>query len=137
MNRDKLKAQLEIDEGKRSRMYKDQNGNLTIGIGHNLMAGISEGAIQAILDGDIDSAIADLDTHFGWWHDLDDDRQDALLNMAFQLGINRLSDFHDFLAALEAKDFDSASVSMLKSQWAGQCPERAARLAAVIKGPAA
>jgi lysozyme len=56
-------------------------------------------------------------------------RQAVLINMAFNLGINRLRTFKLFKQALLDGDYAEAKVQMLSSKWAGQVKGRAIRLA--------
>lgn len=54
MNRDRLKAQLVIDEGLRLRPYRDSVGKLTIGCGRNLDdVGITAAEAMMLLDNDV------------------------------------------------------------------------------------
>lgn len=135
MDIDALVAQLRIDEGFRLKPYVDSVGKQTVGIGRNLSdVGISESEAHELCLNDIKRAMDALDTKLPWWKSLDDKRQQALVNMCFNMGIQRLIGFHNFLGFLEAGDYVSASAEMLKSLWANQVGARAQRLAAVIRG---
>ena len=125
-----LLAQLQRDEGLRLHAYKDSVGVLTIGYGHNLEAhGITEAVASAILAEDIDRARADVLTRIPVSMALDEIRRDALINMAFNLGIVGLLRFTALLGALEQQDWPAAAQAMLDSKWARQVGERAHRLA--------
>ncbi len=63
--------------------------------------------------------------------------QEVLLNMAFNLGVEGLLGFRQTLALLAARDYAGAAQSMLASRWAGQVGQRAARLAAQVRGSGA
>ena len=63
-----------------------------------------------------------------WWKELDDVRQRVLANMAFNLGLPRLSKFVNFLTAVQASDWEKAADEMMDSKWANQVGERAIRL---------
>ena len=129
-----LEAQLLTDEGLKLRPYTDTAGKLTIGIGRNLQdVGISQEEALYLLRNDIITAKKTLSVALPWTSDLDSNRLDALTNMCFNLGINRLKGFHNFLAALQAKDWTTASSEMLSSLWAHQVGARAVRLAKIIK----
>jgi lysozyme len=71
------------------------------------------------------------DSNLPWWRDLDDVRQRALINMAFNLRA-RLLGFTNTLAAIQASDWQKAHDEMLDSLWAKQVGERAQRLASMI-----
>lgn len=141
MNRDVLITQLKIDEGLRLQPYTDSLGFVTIGYGHKGVAdvmlhgatGITQEYAEQILERDVDSHSKDLQIHLPWMVDLNDARQDALVNMAFNLGIPHLLEFIKFLAALKAGDFDTAAAEMLNSTWATQVGARAIRLANVVR----
>lgn len=131
---DILEAQLTVDEGKRNKMYLDSKGIPTIGIGHNLRDRfISERAIRVIFEDDTAQAIDDARHLFPSFDSLSDARRAVISNMSFNLGLTRLSAFHDMRAAVEAGDFDKAASEMLNSTWATQVGERAQRLAKTMK----
>lgn len=135
MNLDQLTADLRRDEGERLKPYRDIVGKLTIGVGRNLDdVGISETECLMLLKNDITRVGIELDEHIPWWRQLDDNRQGALANMCFNLGINGLLGFKLFLALLQTHDYPAAALEMLHSKWAEQVGERATRLATVIKG---
>jgi lysozyme len=131
---------LKRDEGRRLTAYADTRGVWTCGYGH---AGVAPGSVwtlaqaDAQLAADIAATTSDLDAAIPWWRGLDPVRQDALANMAFNLGVRGLMGFHHMLSALEAHDFRAASAAMLLSDWAEDPPqgvgERALRLAAMIR----
>jgi lysozyme len=59
---------------------------------------------------------------------LDDVRQNVESNMSFNMGKTRLSKFHKFLAAVNAKRWEDAAYEMTMSNWYGQVGARAVRL---------
>ncbi len=135
MNLDQLTADLRRDEGERLKPYRDSVGKLTIGVGRNLDDdGISASESQIMLQNDILRVGVDLDQHLPWWRNLDNNRQNVLANMCFNLGINGLLEFKHFLGALLALNYELAYDEMISSKWATEVGGRATRLAAVIKG---
>jgi lysozyme len=74
-----------------------------------------------------------LDKLLPWWRDLSDERQDVLIQMAFQLGVSGLLQFKITLANVRSGNFDAAATGMLQSAWAKQTPNRAGRLAEQMK----
>lgn len=60
--------------------------------------------------------------------------QRAVANMAYQLGVGGVLTFRNMLASLERFDFHTASREALASQWAVQTPERAHRVANLMRG---
>lgn len=134
MNRDQLARQLEIDEGKKPRMYLDTAGKWTIGIGFNLSdCAIPEHIIQALLDYKIEEAERELDRALPWWRTLNDARQNALLNIVFNIGMPRLLGFSKSLELLKAGRWDAAASEFLNSKWAKQVGSRAKRVTDLIR----
>lgn len=63
-----------------------------------------------------------------------EDIRDALLNMAYNLGVSGLLGFRLMLDALERGDRETAAVNALDSTWAQQVGDRARRIANQIRG---
>lgn len=134
MNRDKLAAELKIDEGSRARIYTDTVGKITGGVGRNLTdRDFSPDEITLMLTNDIAIVERDLDKALPWWRSMSDARQNVLANMCFNLGINRLLGFHNTLEAMKNHQYEAAAVGMLSSKWAVQVGNRAKRLADVMR----
>lgn len=128
-----IKNDLKMDEGFRSNPYRDTVGKLTIGYGRNLDdVGISQQEAELMLCNDIQKSISDLQAHLSWFDALSDNRQKALVEMAFQMGITGLLNFVNMLRDMQNGDYKSAMQEALKSKWALQVPRRAARVADLI-----
>lgn len=133
MNRDKLKAQLNTDEGRKNRVYTDTVGKLTVGVGRNISdRAFSEDEIDLMLENDIKLVESALDHALPWWRNMNDARQNVLANMCF-MGIGKLLGFKNTLAAMQTGRYDDAAEGMLDSLWAKQVGDRAKRLAAVMR----
>lgn len=67
---------------------------------------------------------------------LSQNRRDVLIEMAYQLGVIGLLNFHDMIQALIGRNYDRASREMLDSKWARKdTPNRARELAKkMLKG---
>lgn len=129
-----IKEELIRDEGLRLKPYKDTVGKLTIGIGRNIDdVGISEDEAIVLLENDISSVINDLDRNIPWWRTLSPVRQRAIINMCFNLGWPRLSQFKRMLGALQESNYEVAACEALKSKWYRQVGIRARRIAEQIK----
>ncbi len=63
-----------------------------------------------------------------WWF-IGDARQNALIEMAFQMGVEKEEAFHVTLAALRDARYVDAKKAALDSDWARETPARAARVA--------
>ncbi len=137
MERDQLRllhAELLRDEGLRLKPYRDRKGYLTIGIGRNLdTVGISVEESHLLCLHDMERAEKALNTHCPWWGQLDPVRQRVLVNMTFNLGIQKLCGFTQFLEALQHQDYERAAGAMLDSRWAEQVQARATRLADMMR----
>lgn len=132
---DILRRQLPIDEGTRTRPYRDSVGKLTIGVGRNLDdVGLSLGEIAYLLENDIAQADKAARALVPKFDTLTEERKAVLVNMAFNLGHYRLSMFVKLLAAVREARWDDAADEMLDSTWAEQVGERAQRLAIEMRG---
>ncbi|MBJ40083.1 MAG: hypothetical protein CMD83_16735 [Gammaproteobacteria bacterium] len=60
-------------------------------------------------------------------------RQDAIIDMTFNLGISRLAQFQNMIAALAESRFDDAATEALDSRWARQVGQRAQTVAKMIR----
>ena len=134
MDRESLKDQLRIDEGVRQFPYVDTRGKITVGVGHNLTDnGLSDDEINYLLDNDIDHAVDELDKNFSWWRAMTDNRQQALTNFCFNVGIGTVLTFKNTMAHMQAGDYQAAANSILQSKWALQVHDRANRIADQIR----
>jgi len=125
------------DEGLRLERYLDTEGKPTIGVGHLLppdsdVQTITYEECMQMLDDDICAHKIDLDVNLPWARALDDVRYAVLLNMAFNLGINRLLGFKKTLACCRVHDWEGMKREMLDSKWARQVKGRATRLAEMV-----
>ena len=133
--RQKLINQLMRDEGYRLKPYKCTAGKTTIGVGRNLDdVGLSEDEVMILLSNDIDRVEKQCTDSFDFYKDLDDDRKTVVLNMCFNLGINRLKMFKRTLDSVRRGDYKQAALQMLESKWARQVGARAIRLSKIMAG---
>jgi len=117
-------------EGLRLKPYVDTTGHLTIGYGRNLDGvGISKSEAAQMLATDLMRAEDDCRKAFPWFSDVDGVRQAVLVEMAFNLGITKLTEFHSTLRAVQEQRYQAASDHMLRSKWAQQVGQRAETLA--------
>jgi lysozyme len=122
------------DEGVRAKPYKDTEGFLTIGVGHNLdAAGLCSEAILAQLRYDIRQHEAELDRKLPWWRKHPEPVQRVLLNMAFNLGVPGLLKFKETLGLIESKNYTAAADRLLTLKYAKQVKGRAVRLADLLR----
>jgi lysozyme len=133
----KIKKQLTIDEGVEESAYQDSLGFWTIGVGRLIDkrkgGKLSDDEIEYLLHNDVNRKYAELIRVLPWIKGLDEARQGALLNMAFQLGVEGLSKFKNSLAFIKAGDYKKASENLMLSLWAKQTPNRAKKMAKQIE----
>lgn len=129
VNLQRLWEQLVHHEGLRLKPYRCSAGKLTIGVGRNLEdVGLTEEEALLLLGNDISRVITELDQNIPAFSSLDEIRKRVLVDMGFNLGINRLMKFRRMLAALETGDWSQTAVEMMDSRWARQVGSRAERL---------
>ena len=116
-------GRLVTEEGFRPTAYKDTEGKLTIGYGFNVDAGITKLAAQALLQAQATEVWQNLSSYW-WWHSLDDVRASVLVDMAFNMGTAGLLHFPKMLAAIDAKDWETAKAELLDSDAARELPAR-------------
>lgn len=121
-------------EGLRLRPYTCPAGKLTIGVGRNLEdRGITEDEAMMMLQNDILTCRRECYANFFWFGEMDEVRQEVILEMCFNLGISRLKGFKKMLKACELKNYTLASQEMLTSLWARQVGQRAKNLAKIME----
>ena len=70
---------------------------------------------------------------FGNLEEMPGEVQQVIVNMCFNMGAPRLSQFKKFIRAIHDEEWATASLEMLDSKWANQVGERANRLSDRIK----
>lgn len=122
------------NEGYRQFAYQCTAGKTTIGIGFNLDdVGLSEEESRVILNMRLRKIQMKLLEDFPWFIGLNDARQAALNDMAYQLGINGLYKFKKSLALLKFMDYQAAGIEFADSRWAKQTPRRAVKVCSMIQ----
>ena len=131
----KLVDQLKRHEGVETHVYKCTAGYETIGVGRNISPsglGLSDDEITYLLENDIKRCYREL-IAFSWFIDLDSVRQDAMVNLCFNLGFSRLSLFSNALAAMSEANYELAAMEFLDSKWARQVGKRSEDVAQMIR----
>ena len=139
MNIEKLRKQLEIDEGVRYEIYKDHLGYPTFGIGHLILdsdpeygqnsgTAILKERVAEAFEADLVSVLSDCESLYGNFGDLPEDAQEIIANMMFNMGRPRLSKFKGMKRGVDARDWDAAADEMIDSVWYRQVGSRAERL---------
>ena len=135
--RDKLIKMLKVHEGVETYAYKCSENKTTIGVGRNVDKagglGLSDDEVDYLLQNDIDRVILELDSEYDWFSDLDDVRQDAMVDISFNLGQTRLRAFKKALSAMSEGDWDEAADQFMDSRWSEQVGIRAKNLTEMIR----
>ena len=141
MDIERLKKQVIANEGVRKTAYKDTLGHWTIGVGHLIRLPdeeylldkeLTDLEVDQIFVTDLNQAIDDA-RKFIDADSIPDEAFEVVVDMAFNLGLPKLSKFKNFQQALKDKDFVKASEEMLDSRWAKQLPNRSKRLAEIMR----
>jgi lysozyme len=125
--------QLKRDEGFRAKPYRDTKGNLTIGYGTNLDAGVDDPEACYLLGYRTQKARENMLAALPWVANLPDARFGAMLNLTYNMEIGVLLEFQKFLAAAEANDWDTAAQELINSKAHEEEPSRIERLALQIR----
>ena len=150
-DREDLVNKLITHEGLRLQVYKDTLGIDTIGIGRNLKDrgitdeelewmdipsidtvyehGITEADAMYLAQNDVQIVEEELIRAHPCVEELDAVRQLILIDMAFNMGVPRLSKFKKMWAAIHENKFDVAAKEMLDNRWANQVKSRSTKLA--------
>ena len=131
-----IKEQLIKHEGEEYKVYVDSEGNLSCGIGHFLSVGsyVPKAAVDAFFERDYLVAKSDyLSLMIQYSLNLNSTRQAVIINMLFNMGINRVRGFKKMLAALCAENYTLAASEMLDSKWARQVGNRAIELSGMME----
>lgn len=150
---------LERDEGVRTKLYWDSLGYPTIGIGHLILAEqtrdmnkistaltnqlgrqvyseISIEDVSILFNKDYQRTINDISEHSligPIYNKQNASRKLALVNMAFQMGVNGLSKFTKSLSLIDQEKYKEAGVELRNSLWYNQTLGRATRVIRIIE----
>lgn len=135
----KLQKELEIDEGKVLKIYKDHLGYPTFGIGHLILktdpeygkpvgTPVSKERVTEAFNNDIISVLNDCDTLYPDFDEKPEEVQLIIANMMFNMGLTRLSKFKNMKKAVDKKNWQLAADEMMDSRWYKQVTNRADRL---------
>jgi len=136
-----VKERIKEHEGFRDTVYLDSLGKRTVGYGHLCVEDHWEDGkkydkeyLDEIFDKDFQNAADQCEDLCNDYElELPETITDVLIEMIFQLGIGNVMKFKKMIAALQEKDFETASLEMLDSRWATQTPSRAEKLSLIVK----
>ena len=139
MNIEKLREELERDEGCVYNVYLDHLGYPTFGIGHLVLdsdpehglevgAIVSEDRVIEVFESDVQSVLSDCNRLYEDFDDLPEEAQRVIANMMFNMGLTRLSKFRGMKRGVDNRDWNEAADEMVDSRWYRQVTNRADRL---------
>mgnify|MGYP006237486899 FL=1 len=139
MDIEKLREEIEYDEGSVNKIYLDHLGLATFGIGHlvtewdeeygwEVGTPVSEDRCNEVFDSDIQVVLSDCEHLYPDFDDLPEEVQRIIANMMFNMGRPRLSKFKGMKAGVDARDWQKAADEMVDSRWYRQVTKRADRL---------
>ena len=123
-------------EGVRDKVYLCSAGYETIGVGRNISEdglGLSEDEINFLLNNDIKRVREELTEEYYWFAGLNDARQDAMIDLSFNLGQTRLRGFVKALEAMSREEFENAADEFMDSKWSEQVGDRAVEVTEIIR----
>jgi GH24 family phage-related lysozyme (muramidase) len=139
MNMEKLREELENDEGVKYEVYLDHLGYPTFGIGHLITdddpeCGASVGTkvdsdrVQEAFETDVETVLSDCERLYVQFEHLPEEAKLIIANMMFNMGYTRLSKFKGMKRGVDARDWNQAADEMIDSRWYNQVTKRADRL---------
>ena len=139
MNIDKLRKELEADEGRVDKIYLDHFGFETFGIGHLVIGtdpedglpvdtAITSLRVVEAFEDDVQSVLSDCEKLYVQFEHLPEEVQLIIANMMFNMGRTRLSKFKGMKRGVDNRDWNDAADEMVDSAWYRQVTNRAERL---------
>ena len=139
MDIEKLREEIEYDEGNVKSIYLDHLHLPTFVIGHLVRESdpehgwevgtpVSDDRCAEAFNEDIKTVVSDCYKLYPDFDDLPEEAQRIIANMCFNLGYPRLSKFKGMKRGVDARDWQSAADEMVDSRWYRQVTNRADRL---------
>jgi lysozyme len=133
MDMDRLLESVKKHEGYRNKVYLDTLGKRTVGVGHLCVEDFweddkeyEEKFLMEILQKDLQEAIRGarslMEDH--GCADIDEQAEEILIEMVFQLGMTGVSKFKNMWKALAELNYVGASYEMLDSRWSKANPKQ-------------
>ena len=141
INVNRLLKQMHSDEGSRLDVYLDSELKPTVGYGHlvqpednlKLKDVITKERAEGFFAKDFPKAITGSRSVLQEHGKTPSELKEVLANMTYQLGSTGVKAFDDMQSALDKFDYPAGADAMLDSVWARQTPNRAKRLAGVVR----
>ena len=144
MDLERLREQLEIDEGVKYEVYNDHLGYATFGVGHLVLESdpehgaelgtpVSESRVIEAFEQDCENVLRDCNILYEDFASLPEEAQQVIANMMFNMGRPRLSKFKGMKRGVDSRDWNAAADEMVDSAWYRQVTNRANRLVERIR----
>jgi len=139
VNLDRLRVEIEKDEGCKYEIYLDHLDLPTMCIGHLITewdeeyekpvgTKVSEDRVNSCFQIDVWATVNECKKLYNKFDDMPEEAQLILCNMMFNMGRPRLSKFKKMNEAIANEDWFEAAVQMEDSRWYKQVTNRADRL---------
>jgi len=139
MDINRLREELERDEGRVDAIYLDHLGYPTFGIGHLITAddpehdspvdtAVSDLRVIEAFENDVQGVLSDCEKLYVQWEHLPEEVQLIVANMMFNMGLTRLRKFKGMKSGVDNRDWNAAADEMVDSAWYRQVTNRAERL---------
>lgn len=140
-----IKEDLVRHEGYVTEIYLCSEGYATFGIGHMITADdmehtwpvgtpVEDERILQVFHDDCMVAVTDAECVVDDLYSHPDECIRVLVNMAFNIGRPRLSQFKNMIAAVNANDYQLAADEMIDSRWYNQVGRRSKELVEIMRG---
>ena len=139
MDIEKLREEIEYDEGNVEKIYLDHLGLPTFGIGHLIVESdpengqevgtpVSKDRVIDAFEQDVQTVLSDCAILYPDFDELPEEAQQVIANMMFNMGRPRLSKFKGMKRGVDSRDWNAAADEMVDSAWYRQVTNRADRL---------
>ena len=139
MDINKLREELERDEGVKYEVYNDHLGFPTFGIGHlitdndpecgaSVGTEVSDNRVKEAFETDVQTVLSDCERLYEEFGSLPEEAQLIIANMMFNMGFTRLSKFKGMKRGVDARNWNAAADERVDSRWYNLVTSRANRL---------
>ena len=139
MDIEKLREEIEYDEGNVEKIYLDHLGLPTFGIGHLVTkrdpefgepvgTPVDKDRCIEAFSKDLETVMSDCYKLYSDFDSLPEEAQLIIANMMFNMGRPRLSKFKGMKRGVDARNWNQAADEMVDSRWYKQVTNRANRL---------
>ena len=133
MEKTELEKMVALHEGYRKHMYLCTKGKRTIGYGFNIDAGMPEDEAHMLMRMRLQKINAEYEKRYPWYKTFPEKKKYILLDMGYQMGVDGVDGFTNFIKACSENDWTKAAVEMLDSKWAKKdTPKRAKQLSELM-----